>query len=98
MTYEYFLLGAGIGGVKKYNRDGWTNYKKPTRILKIWLQNQRAAKKKTICQKYARECHISVKKAMKEFMLVKVILQNPEIRQQLKLSDDEITYLDKPIY
>jgi replication factor C large subunit len=98
MTYEYFLLGAGIAGAKKYDRDGWTNYKKPTRILKIWLRNQRAAKKKTICQKYARECHISIKKAMKEFMLVKVILQNPTIRQQLKLSEDEIVYLDKPIY
>jgi replication factor C large subunit len=97
MVYEYFLLGAGVGGVKKYNRDGWTNYKKPTRILKIWLQNQRAAKKKTICQKYARESHTSVKKAMKDFMLLKVILQKPEIRSQLKLNGEEIAYLDKSI-
>ncbi len=97
MTYEYFLLGAGIGGVKKFNRTGWTNYKKPTRILKIWLQNQRAAKKKTICQKYAKECHISTKQAMKDFMLIKVILQNQTIRDQLKLSSEEVAYLDKPI-
>jgi replication factor C large subunit len=97
MVYEYFLLGAGIASVKKYDRSGWTQYKKPSRILKIWLQNQRAAKKKTICQKYARHCHISTKTAMKDFMLLKVILQKPEIREGLSLSEDEIAYLDKPI-
>jgi len=97
MVYEYFFLWSGIAGVKQYNRMGWTSYKKPSRILKIWLQNQRAAKKKSICQKYAKHCHISTKIAMKDFMLFKMILQKPEIRDILKLSDDEITYLDKPI-
>ena len=97
MVYEYFLLGAGIAAVKDYDRSGWTQYKRPSRILKIWLQNQRAAKKKTICEKYAKHCHISTKTAMKDFMLLKVILQNSGIREGLKLSDDEIAYLDKPI-
>ena len=95
MVYEYFLLGAGVAGVKDYNRSGWTSYKKPSRILKIWLQNQRAAKKKTICQKYAKHCHISVKTAMKDFLLLRVILQGSEIRKELQLSDEEIVYLDK---
>jgi len=97
MVYEYFLLGAGVASVKEYNRGGWTQYRKPSRILKIWLQNQRAAKKKTICQKYAKHCHISTKTAMRDFMLLKVILQKSEIRDGLKLSEDEIAYLDKPI-
>lgn len=97
MVYEYFLLGAGIAGVKQYNRTGWTGYKKPSRILKIWLQNQRAAKKKTICQKYAKLCHISTKTAMKDFMLLKIILSGENVRKELKLSSDEIAYLDKPI-
>ncbi|MBT3398314.1 replication factor C large subunit [archaeon] len=97
MVYEYFLLGAGIAASKKYNRTGWTGYKKPSRILKIWLQNQRAAKKKTICQKYAKHCHISTKTAMKDFMLLKQILVGSEIRTELKLSNDEIAYLDKPL-
>jgi replication factor C large subunit len=97
MVYEYFLLGPAIAGVKKYNRTGWTAYKKPSRILKIWLQNQRAAKKKTICQKYAKHCHISTKTAMKDFLLLKVILQKTDIREELRLTDDEIAYLDKPL-
>jgi len=97
MVYEFFLLGAGVAGVKQYNRAGWTSYKKPSRILKIWLQNQRAAKKKSICQKYSKFCHISTRTAMKDFMLLKVILKSEKIRKDLKLSSDEIAYLDKPL-
>ena len=97
MVYEYFLLGAGIAGVKEYNRSSWIAYKKPSRILKIWLQNQRAAKKKTICEKYAKLSHISTKTAMKDFLLLKLILQDNKIREELNLSEDEITYLDKPV-
>jgi len=97
MVYEYFLLGSGIASSKKVNRGGWTNYKKPTRILKIWLQNQRAAKKKTICQKYAKYCHISTKTAMKEFMLIKILLKSPKIRLDLKLGDEEVEFLDRVV-
>ena len=97
MVYEYFLLGAGIAGVKKYDRTEWTQYRKPSRILKIWLQNQRAAKKKTICQKYAKHCHISTRTAMKDFMLLKIILGDEGIREGLKLSGDEVAYLDKVV-
>jgi replication factor C large subunit len=98
MVYEYFLLGPAIASVKKYNRAGWTGYKKPNRILKIWLQNQRSLKKKSICQKYSKHCHISLKTAMKDFMLLKIILQNSLIREQLKLNEEETAYLDKPVY
>jgi len=97
MTYEYFFLGPGIASAKKTNRTGWTSYKKPSRILKIWLNNQRTAKKKSICEKYARKAHISLKTAMKDFMLLKVILQNDAIRQSLDLSLEERGYLDAPI-
>ncbi|MFH0808114.1 MAG: replication factor C large subunit [archaeon] len=95
MVYEYFLLGAGIASVKKYDRGGWVAYKKPSRILKIWLQNQRAAKKKSICEKYARVAHVSVKGAMKDFLLLRLILANENVRRELDLSVDEIAYLDK---
>jgi len=97
LVYENFLIGAGIAAAKKYNRSGWTSYKKPTRVLKIWLQNQRVAKKKTISQKYARLTHTSTKQAMKDFLLLKQILKNPKIREQLKLNSEEIDYLDKPV-
>ena len=95
MVYEYFLLGAGIASVKKYDRGGFVQYKKPSRILKIWLQNQRAAKKKSICEKYARVAHVSVKRAMRDFLLLRIILGSEAVRRELDLSGDEIAYLDK---
>ncbi len=95
MVYEYFLLGAGIASAKKYDRGGFVQYRKPSRILKIWLQNQRAAKKKSICIKYAKIAHISVKGAMKDWLLLRIILKNEGIRKELDLSGDEIAYLDK---
>jgi replication factor C large subunit len=97
LIYENFLLGPAIAAVKKYNRTGWTNYRKPSRILKIWLQNQRNVKKKSICQKYAKQCHTSVKEAMKDFLLLKIIFKNEKIRKELDLSEEEIAYLDKPV-
>lgn len=96
LVYENFFLGAGIAASKKYNRTGWTNYKKPSRVLKIWLQNQRAAKKKTICEKYAKHCHTSVKEAMKDFLLLKQIINNANIIKELKLTEEEVEYLQKP--
>jgi replication factor C large subunit len=93
MVYEYFLLGAGIAASKKYNRSDYTQYKKPTRILKIWLANQRFAKKKTICQKYAKRTHTSTKRAMKDFLLIKEIIQNETIQKNLRLTSDEIEYI-----
>lgn len=98
MVYEYFLLSGGIASAKKYNRTGFTSYKKPTRILKIWLKNQRDAKKKTICQKYAKIAHTSLKEAMKDFLLLKIILKDNLIRKELKLSQEEIDYLEKPVF
>lgn len=98
MVYEYLLLGGGIAAAKKTNKIGFTTYKKPSRILKIWMNNQRVAKKKTICQKYAKECHISIKQAMKDFLLIKLILKNPTIQKQLKLEQEEIDYLNEIIY
>jgi len=97
MVYESFLLGPAIASVKKNNRTGWVSYRKPSRILKIWLQNQRSLKKKSISKKYAVYCHISTKTAMKDFMLLKMILKNEKVRKELRLSEEEIAYLDKPV-
>ncbi|MEM4330810.1 MAG: replication factor C large subunit [Candidatus Pacearchaeota archaeon] len=97
LIYENFFLGPAIAAVKKYNRSGFTSYRKPSRIIKIWLQNQRNAKKKSICEKYAKRNHLSVKRAMKDFLLIKLILRDKKIRKELKLTPEEEEFLDKPI-
>ena len=56
MVYENIFLSYGISAAKKQSKYGFTKYKKPTRILKIWMNNQRTVYKKSISQKYASHC------------------------------------------
>ncbi len=95
LLYENIFLSYGISSSKKETKNlGFTSYKKPTRILKIWMNNQRTAKKKSIAQKYSKYVHVGEKRALKEFPLIKkIILSNPKIKKELKLDEDEIVYL-----
>lgn len=98
LVYENILLSAGVSSAKQAPRTGFTAYKRPERILKIWLANQRNAKRKEICIKYAKFCHVSIKRAVKDFPIIKQIISNkPETYKQLKLSEEEIEFLEKPI-
>lgn len=95
LVYENFLLSYGMAAAKKDVKTGFTSYKKPSRILKIWLNNQRTAKKKSIALKYARYVHVGIKRAMNEFPVLKNILLKPGVQKELKLSEEEIAYLEK---
>ncbi len=94
LVYENIFLSYGISSCKKVPKTGFTSYKKPTRILKIWMNNQRTVHKKSITAKYARLVHIGKKRAMNEFPIIKQIINsNSEIQRELKLSEEEIGYL-----
>ena len=94
LVYENIFLSYGIASAKKTPKAGFTSYKKPMRILQIWMNNQKTIKKKSICEKYSQYVHVSQKRAMSEFPIIKQILKsNPEIQKELKLEEDEINYL-----
>lgn len=96
LVYENIFLSFGISSVKKDIKTNFTSYKKPTRILKIWMNNQRTAKKKSIATKYAKYVHVGQKRAMNEFPIIKHILKSdPDIQSELKLDEDELAYLYK---
>jgi len=94
LVYENILLSYGISASKSKIKTDFTKYQKPDRILKIWLNNQRTQKKKTIAQKYSKLVHIGEKRAMHEFPIIKQIIKsNTAIQKELKLSDEEFEYL-----
>lgn len=94
LVYENSFLSYGVSSAKKENLSGFSKYKKPTRILKIWMNNQKTSKKKTIAEKYAKHCHISTRKAMQDFPIIEQIIKsNPKISEELKLDEDELSYL-----
>ena len=97
LVYQNIFQSAGISYAKsKPGMPGsFTKYEKPKRVLKIWLNNQKIKNKKTIAKKYARHVHCSTKRIMRDFNLLKPILQNQKIQNQLKLSDEEVAFLSR---
>ncbi len=94
LVYENIFLSYGISSAKQNEKKGFTSYKRPSRILKIWLNNQKIAKKKSIAIKYAEYVHIGQKRALNEFPIIKQIINsNQQIAQELKLTDEEKEYV-----
>lgn len=97
LVYQNIFQSAGISFAKTAPlQQSFTRYEPPKRILKIWLNNQKMEKKKTIAKKYAKLAHCSTKRAMRDFPIIKgIIKNNPLAIQQLKLNEDEISFLNK---
>jgi len=95
LLYQNIFQSAGISYAKPTARQGFTKYERPKRILKIWLNNRKIAQKKTIAKKYARLVHCSTKRVLRDFPILKKILQKEKIQKQLDLSQEEIEFLQK---
>ena len=96
LVYENIFLSYGISAAKKEPKLGFTSYKKPTRILKIWMHNQKTINKKSIAQKYAKLVHIGQKRAMNEFPVIsQIIKSSPKVQIELKLDENELAYLNQ---
>lgn len=95
LVYQSFFLSGGVASATRLKNNKFISYKKPTRILKIWMANMRNAKIKAIVEKYATLCHMSKKKAMKDKHLLPFILENldPKTRERMDLEDKEVDYL-----
>ena len=75
LVYENIFLSYGISSSKKSAKPGFTTYKKPTRILKIWMNNQKNIKKKSISAKYAEHVHIGKKRAQGISIIKQILIQ-----------------------
>ncbi len=95
LIYQNIFQSAGISYAKKRPSQGFTKYESPKRILKIWLNNQKTEKKKTIAAKYARHVHCSIKRVMRDFNLLRPIISKENIQSHLRLSEEEIEFLKK---
>ncbi|MEX0932831.1 MAG: replication factor C large subunit [Candidatus Pacearchaeota archaeon] len=96
LVYQNIFLSYGVSASKDQNKNApmtFTSYKKPDRILKIWMSNQKNAKKKSIAKKYSRYVHVGEKRALREFSMIKNFLKNPQVQKEIRLDQDEIEYL-----
>lgn len=96
LVYENIFGSYGISEAKGDKEiPEFKKYSKPKRILKIWLNNQKHGKRKTISIKYAKKTHVGYKRIMSQWNEIKPQLKNPIIQKELKLDDDEIAYVMK---
>lgn len=96
LIYENLLMSYGIASAKKKPKTKFTTYKRPTRILKIWINNQKIQKKKSIAKKYAELVHVGEKRALNEFAIIgPIIAKNQAIQKELRLSQEEISYVEE---
>ncbi len=95
MVYQNILMSYGIAQAKNYNKAGFFKYKKPDRVLKIWLSNQKNEKKKSISEKYSNKVHVGTKRIMQDFKIILPILKNPTVQKELRLDEEEIAYLSR---
>lgn len=95
LVYENFFLTAGISSASKIKNSRFVSYKKPSRILQIWLANQKNAKSKSIVEKYAGFCHMSKRKAIREKFLLPFVLDglDKKTRARMELDDIDEEYL-----
>ncbi|MBM3247357.1 replication factor C large subunit [Candidatus Pacearchaeota archaeon] len=94
LVYQNFFLSAGISSAKgaKNLSPRFTKYNPPSRILKIWMANQRNAKKKAIAMKYAELTHTNKNRAMRDFNLIALMIDDNAIRL-MQLEEPEIEFL-----
>ena len=93
----FLTAGIALSKHKKYQKT--TSYCPNKRILKIWIANQRYAKRKAIAEKVSEISHCSTKKAMKTIPYMKIIFNKNKkakeaISKELALSSDEIEWLE----
>ena len=73
MYYQNLLMSLGIGLSKKTSSNSFTTYNRTQRLLKIWINNQKNAKRKEFLDKISHELHTSSKKLIKELPYMKFL-------------------------
>ncbi len=96
LIYINILLTAGVATAKKETNVNAVEYTRTMRILKLWQANMKYAKKKSISGKLAEYTHTSTKRALKDsFPYLKNILLQKTTLEELKLDEEEISWLKK---
>ncbi|MFH1770983.1 MAG: replication factor C large subunit [archaeon] len=97
-VYCYNLLSAGIALSKGEKYPGFNTYKPTTRILRMWMANQKNAKKKTIAAKVAAKTHTSTKRSLEYVTLMKAVFkknkkESERLTEAYELNNEEVDWL-----
>ncbi|GIU68944.1 MAG: ATPase AAA [Candidatus Woesearchaeota archaeon] len=98
-AYIYEILSVGVALSKKEKNPSYIKYSPSSRILKMWIINQKNLRKKSVASKISSYTHTSLKRSLTDMPYIKLIAKNNTIlnklASELKLSDEEIEWLKK---
>ncbi|MDP4012634.1 MAG: replication factor C large subunit [Candidatus Nanoarchaeia archaeon] len=93
LVYRINFMTAGVNAAKEVKEKGFVNYKRTSRILKLWQANMKYAKRKAIAQKLAKDFNVSTKRMVKEVIpYLKIMYQNGQ-DLELNLEPEEVEWL-----
>lgn len=95
LVYQNSLMTAGISLARTEKKPSAVNYKRSMVGLMIWQANMRNSKRDSISKKIAPIIHKSPKHVIKNFEIYKNFLSESNIQKELRLSDDEIMWLNR---
>jgi len=101
LAYVNVLLTAGIAVAKDQKSNKFVAYGRTKRILKLWMANQKYAKRKRVAQKLAAVTHCSMKKALQgtlpyiHYLYQKRHSSVEAISAELDLDEEELEWLNK---
>lgn len=95
LVYINLLLSAGVAISKEKKSSNPANYKRPGRILKLFIANMKYNKRKAIAEKIGSATHTSSKYAIQNSLpyLKQAIIVNPKLADELDLNEDEVDWL-----
>ena len=99
LVYINLFLTLGVALAKEKPQTGFTKYRRPGRLLKIWWANKKAKTKNEIAEKIAKKTHIGKKRAKKDFDIFKIIFlynkkkEKEEFVKFFNLSEEQAEYL-----
>lgn len=98
LVYIKLLLTAGVATAKDEKLSGPVNYKRTSRLLKIWMANSRYNRRKSIAEKIAEKTHTSTAKVVQSFAYFKEMIKNSsgkKIADELSLDEEEVEWLKR---
>lgn len=101
LVYCNSLMTSGVAVSKEERYKTMITYKPTSRILKIWIANQRFLKRKSIAQKIAQKCHCSKKRALNDYFpyIRACMKKNSKMAEhmgdELELDNEEMEWLRK---
>jgi len=101
LVYVNALMSAGVAVSKTEKNRKPVEYKQASRLLKIWIMNQKYAKRKAIAKKIAERTHCSTSEALQHTIpFIKLIFQKnremaAELAEEFELDSEEAEWLER---